>query len=132
MKLIDTHLHLWDPDQFSYPWLADLPAFQRRFGIEDYLDAVAGEDVQRAVFVECDVDGEQALDEVRAIQKLKGEHPLIAGLVASARPELPGSDAHIDALLELPNLRGIRRVLHVVPEEVSQSPCFFIEYSLTG
>ncbi|MFY8215585.1 MAG: amidohydrolase family protein [Chthoniobacterales bacterium] len=124
MKLIDTHLHLWDPDQFRYPWLAELPAFQRRFGIEDYLDAAAGAGIQRAVFVECDVDGEQSLDEARAIQKLAGEHPLIAGLVAGARPELPGFDAHIDALLELPNLRGIRRVLHVVPDDVSQSTDF--------
>lgn len=124
MKLIDTHLHLWDPDQFNYPWLADLPDFQRRFGLDDYLAATGGAEIVRAVFVECDVENGRALDEARAIQKLTGEHPLIAGLVASARPELPGFEAHIDALLELPSLRGIRRVLHVVPDEVSQSAGF--------
>jgi predicted TIM-barrel fold metal-dependent hydrolase len=124
VKLVDTHLHLWDPDQFRYPWLAELPAFQRRFGLEDYLPDAAGAEIVRAVFVECDVESGRGLDEARAVQRLAGENPLIAALVASARPELPGFDAHIDALLELPNLRGIRRVLHVVPDDVSQSAGF--------
>jgi predicted TIM-barrel fold metal-dependent hydrolase len=124
MKLVDTHLHLWNPEKFHYPWLADFPTLQHRFGFDDYLAAAGGAEIVRAVFVECDVECERAFDEARGIQKLAGEHPLIAGLVASARPELPGFDAQIDALLEFPNLRGIRRALHVVPDDVSQSSRF--------
>lgn len=58
-------MHLWDPERFRYPWLADLPALQRRFGVEDDQEAVAGADVQSAVLVECDVDGKPAAVAVR-------------------------------------------------------------------
>ena len=36
----------------------------------------------------------------------------------------PYSQSQIDALLRLPKLRGIRRVLHIAPDEISQGDLF--------
>jgi predicted TIM-barrel fold metal-dependent hydrolase len=124
MTRIDTHLHLWDLKQFPYSWCAGIPALNRTFTLADYREATAGLGVERAVFMECDVDEPHAPDEARHIQSLADADPFIAGLIASGRPERDDFPAQLETLLALPKLRGIRRVLHVVPDDVSTSDLF--------
>ncbi|MEI2723941.1 MAG: amidohydrolase [Verrucomicrobiota bacterium] len=124
MKIIDTHQHLWDLRQFPYSWCASLPVLNRSFGQDDYRAAAQDTGISKAVFVECDVDEPYALAEAQHIQSLVEQNPLIAGIVASARPERADFPAQLEALLPLSKLRGLRRVLHVVPDEVSQSALF--------
>lgn len=124
MHLVDTHQHLWDLGRLPYSWCAGLPALNRSFLLADYTAAAAGTPVTKTVFMECDVDNPHQLAEAQAVQSLADAHPLIAGLVASGRPENADFPAHLDALARLPKLRGLRRVLHVVPDTVSQQPLF--------
>ncbi len=124
MHLVDTHQHLWDTRRFPYSWCAGIPALNRSFLIRDYLAAAEGAGIAKTVFMECDVDEPHALDEARHIQELSEEYPLIAGIVAGARPERADFPRQLDALLDLPKLRGIRRVLHVAPDTTSQSEMF--------
>jgi predicted TIM-barrel fold metal-dependent hydrolase len=123
-RRIDTHQHLWDLERFDYSWTKGFPALCRSFRMEDYRAAASGLGVEKTVFVECDVDEPHALDEARQVEGLARQHPLIAGLVAAARPERADFPAQLDALLEFSRLRGIRRVLHVVPDEISRSGLF--------
>lgn len=137
MKRIDTHQHLWDLEQLPYSWCAGIPALNRSFRLLDYLAAARTVEIVKTVFVEGDVDEPNALAEATQIQSLAESHPLIAGIVAGARPERPDFDQQLTALRRLPKLRGIRRVLHVVPDEISQSVLFvenlrkLEEYGLT-
>lgn len=124
MKRIDTHQHLWDLRQFPYSWCAGIPALNRSFLLDDYLAAARGTGIGRTIFVECDVDEPHALAEAQVIQTLAERHPLIAGIVAAARPERTDFPEQLNELLKLPKLRGIRRVLHVVPDETSHSALF--------
>jgi len=124
MNRIDTHLHLWDLNRFSYAWCAEIPALNRSFLPADYRAAAHGTGIAKAVFVECDVDEPHALAEAQMIQQLAEGEPGIAGLIASARPERTDFPEQLEALLQLPKLRGLRRVLHVVPDATSQSPVF--------
>jgi len=124
MHLVDTHQHLWDLDRLPYSWCAGLPALNRSFRIDDYAAAAAGCGITKTVFMECDVDSPHQLAEAVAVQALADAHPLIAGLVASARPENADFPAQLEVLVRLPKLRGLRRVLHVVPDAVSQQPLF--------
>jgi predicted TIM-barrel fold metal-dependent hydrolase len=124
MKLIDTHQHLWDLRQFPYSWCAGIPKLNRTFNLEDYRAAAAGLEISKTIFMECDVDEPHLLAEAKHIQSLADAHPLIAGIVASARPERADFVAQLESLLALPKLRGIRRVLHVMPDELSQSAMF--------
>src|SRR5262245_15906841 len=124
MHLVDTHQHLWDLDQLPYSWCRGLPALNRSFRLPDYEAAIAGTPVAKAVFMEGDVDSPHQLAEARAVQAIADAHPLVAGLVASARPENADFPAQLEELAGLSKLRGLRRVLHVVPDAVSQQSLF--------
>lgn len=124
MKLVDTHQHLWDLEQFPCSWCAGIPKLNQSFRLSDYRAAASGVDVVRTVFMECDVDEPHQLDEARHIQTLSESDSLIAGIVASCRPERGGFREHLDELLKLPKLRGLRRVLHTQPDGLSQTPLF--------
>lgn len=124
MYLVDTHQHLWDLRQFPYSWCAGIPALNRTFSFDDYTKAAQGLGITKTVFMECDVDEPHALAEAEQIDLLARARPSITGIVASGRPEREGFEAHLDALAKLPMLRGIRRVLHTQPDELSQSELF--------
>ncbi len=122
--LIDTHQHLWDLTRFPYTWCADIPALNRSFLPADYAAAAAGLDIAKTVFVEADVDEPHALAEARHVQALADQNPWIAGIVASGRPEQDDFREHLEQLARLPKVRGLRRVLHTQPDELSQTPRF--------
>ncbi|MGH7976885.1 MAG: amidohydrolase family protein, partial [Limisphaerales bacterium] len=124
MKLIDTHQHLWDMEQFPYSWCAGIPVLNRSFRLDDYLAAARNLGIEKTIFVECDVDEPHSLGEAKHTQSLAEKNPLIAGIVVAARPERADFPRQLDDLVKLPKLRGLRRVLHVVPDEISQSALF--------
>ena len=125
MKIVDTHQHLWDKDLFQYAWLEPLPVLDRSFRLGDYSDATGGLEIAQTVFVECDVDEAQILDEALHVLRLandRGNH--IAGVVASGRPESDGFQAYLDKVSGHPQLKGIRRILHTHPDELGQGKMF--------
>ncbi len=125
MKIIDTHQHLWDKDLFHYAWLESLPKLDRSFRLSDYQEATRGLEIEKTVFVECDVDDEQVEDEALHILRL-AEQPgsRIAGVVASGRPEKDGFESHLEKLRGQPRLKGIRRILHTHPDELGRGKTF--------
>jgi predicted TIM-barrel fold metal-dependent hydrolase len=51
--------------------------------------------------------------------------PDVVGAIAAARPEHKSFADHLQRLAEtVPTLKGIRRILHTVPDEISQSDLF--------
>lgn len=124
MHLVDTHQHLWDLERFPYSWTEGIPALHRSFLVDDYHAAAADSGITKSVFVECDVDPPHLLDEARWVSGLATANPSIAGMVASCRPDEDGFEAHLEALGELPLVRGLRRVLHTQPDELSRRSKF--------
>jgi predicted TIM-barrel fold metal-dependent hydrolase len=124
MYIVDTHQHLWDLQRFPYSWCAGIPALNRSFLFDDYVAASEGCGIEKTVFMECDVDEPYQIEEARHIQALAEQHPLIAGIVASARPERDDFDDQLDQLAALSKLRGVRRVLHTQPDELSRTDLF--------
>ncbi len=122
--LIDTHQHLIYPDRLRYPWTSDVPALDgRRFGLADYKALTEGLGVAGTLFME--VDAEDHVAEAEAIAALaKAPDSGILGLIASCRPEEgAGFEAWLDRAPDL-GIVGYRRVLHVVPDELSQGAVF--------
>jgi len=124
VHLVDTHQHLWDLTQFPYSWCSDIPALNRSFQLQEYQAAAAGLNITKTIFVECDVDERHALAEAHHVSVLAESQPLIAGLVASGRPEHEDFETHLENLVGLSKIRGLRRVLHTQPDELSQSTRF--------
>jgi predicted TIM-barrel fold metal-dependent hydrolase len=125
MRIVDTHQHLWDLDLFRYSWLDSLPTLNRSFRMPDYLSAIQGLDVAKSVHLEADVDEPHMLAETLHLLKLADEvdNPLEA-VVACGRPEKRDFQSYLDKIIGHPKLKGIRRVLHTQPDELSQSKTF--------
>jgi predicted TIM-barrel fold metal-dependent hydrolase len=133
MKIVDTHQHLWDKDLFRYAWLEPLPKLDRSFRLSDYRDATSGLEIEKTVFVECDVDESQMMDEALHILGLADDSGnRIAGIVASGRPERDGFEAHLDALAAHAKVKGVRRILHTGPNEVGQGKMFMENVARLG
>ena len=128
--MIDTHIHLLEPERFTYDWTKGFPALCGRFDLSDYQKASADTGIQAGVFME--VDCEESADEARYFCSL-AEQPggLIQAVVASVRPESPDFERNLEAIAH-PRLTGIRRVLHTQPDELSQSSLFRENVSRLG
>jgi predicted TIM-barrel fold metal-dependent hydrolase len=125
MKIVDTHQHLWDKDLFHYAWLQPLPSLDRSFRLNHYSDATRRLEIEKTVFVECDVDEAQVMDEALHVLRLADDASnRIAGVVASGRPEKDGFEASLDKVATQPKLKGIRRILHTHPDELGQGKMF--------
>lgn len=120
--MIDTHVHILEPGQFTYQWTAAFPQLQGRFGLSDYLAAARDCGITGGVFME--VDCEESADEARHFCEVAtGPEGFLRAVVAAGRPESADFVRHLDAIAH-PRLTGIRRVLHTQPDELSRSQLF--------
>ena len=133
MKIIDTHQHLIYPEQFSYPWCKDIPALAGKpFRLEEYRAAAHGTGISQTLFMDAGVDEPHTQAETEFFLQLATQPETgIVGVLATCRPEQEDFPAQLEALLH-PKLKGLRRILHVVPDEVSQTPVFLKNLALVA
>ncbi len=130
--IFDTHLHLIDRSHLSYPWLTGLPALNQDWGYDDYADAAQRVGITKALHMEVDVATADIDRETAWIAKLAAQRgSLICGVISSARPETDGFDAWLERA-DRNIIRGVRRVLHVLPDEVSQDARFRLNLRKLG
>ena len=123
--LIDTHLHLIDQSALSYPWLSGVEALNRDFLYEEYARQAHRAGITHALHMEVDVAVSDIEAETGTVAGLAGrEGSLIAGAISSCRPEDDGFAAFLERQLANPLVKGFRRVLHVMPDGLSESPLF--------
>lgn len=124
MHLIDTHLHLIYRNRLGYGWTSGIPALATGdFSLDDYGALTAGLGVEGALFMEAGVDDADYQTEARFVAGLIGKGGLL-GQIASCRPEEDaGFDDWLDECAGL-HVHGFRRILHVMPDALSQSPTF--------
>lgn len=124
MRLIDTHQHLILRNRLGYGWTEGIPALASGdFTPADYVTLTHGKGVIGSLFMETGVDDTDYQREARLIAGLVGQGGLL-GQIASCRPETAqGFDAWLDECATL-NVKGFRRILHVVDDSLSQSTIF--------
>ena len=125
MKIVDTHQHLLYPDRLPYSWCRGIPAFEGKpFRLEEYHAAAQGTGITETLFMEVDVDEPQMKAEADFFLQLASQPDSgIIGVLSACRPEHADFPAHLESILH-PKLKGLRRVLHTQPDELSQSPLF--------
>jgi predicted TIM-barrel fold metal-dependent hydrolase len=125
MEIIDTHQHLWDLDQFPYSWTSNQPALNRSFRPSDYREAARDLTIAKSVHVEADVDEGFMIEEtLHALSLARDDDNPIAGVVAAARPEYDGFREYIDRIAGQRLLKGLRRILHTEPDDLSTTATF--------
>lgn len=124
IPLLDTHQHLLYRDRLGYGWADGLPALAGQdFTLDNYAALTAGRGISGTLFMEADAD--DYAREARVVAALaKAPDSGILGLIAACRPEDTAAfTAWLDEVADLP-IVGLRRILHEVPDDVSQGAAF--------
>ncbi len=122
MRIVDTHLHLIYQDKFSYPWLSGVPQLNKQWTVESYFAEAEKLGIETALHMEVDVAEQEMEDESRFV--LDGLDPRIGGAIAAGRPEHVDFPRHLERLAAIGGVKGIRRVLHTQPDDLSQGELF--------
>jgi predicted TIM-barrel fold metal-dependent hydrolase len=121
IEIVDTHLHLVYLARFTYPWLADVPPLNRDFTLESYRPQAEAAGIAQAIHMEVDV---AEADQVRETAFVTALGSPVAAAISSCRPEGKDFPAQLHRLASNPKVRGLRRILHTSPDELSQTPIF--------
>lgn len=123
--LVDTHLHLIDKSRLSYPWITDVPPLDRDFLYGEYARDALRAGITDVLHMEVDVAPGDISGEVEFVRE-QSRQPgsLIRGAISACRPEDAAFPAAVERALADPFVKGFRRVLHVVPDDVSRAALF--------
>ena len=109
MRVVDAHVHLWDPRLLRYTWL-DGTALDRLIDATT-LRAASGT-VTDFVVVQADCADTQGLAEVGWLVEQSAQLPGLRGIVAFAPLERgAGVRDHLGALRAIPTVVGVRRLI---------------------
>jgi predicted TIM-barrel fold metal-dependent hydrolase len=131
IQIIDTHQHLWDLSRHRYSWTAGSEKLNRSFTPGDYSDAAAALPSKvrliGAVHVEADVDEPDMAAETDWVLSMCADPAMpTTAAVACCRPERSPAEfaKFLDRFTGNKHLKGVRRVLHTQPDELSQQAGF--------
>lgn len=122
IPFVDAHIHLWDLDKISYPWLTppfssdsvngDVSPIAKTYLLKDYENDAANWNVVAAVHVDAGAAAEAALDETRWLQAMTDEKGRPDAIVAFAALHDPDVERLLEAHSEHKNVRGIRHIVN--------------------
>lgn len=123
--IIDTHLHIVDQSALRYPWLSGAPALDRTFSYEEYAREARRGGISQTLHMEVDVAPEDIEAEIDyVVAKAREPGSLLVGKIAACRPENDDFAAHLDKVRANPFVKGLRRILHTLPDDLSEGTIF--------
>ena len=126
ISLLDTHQHLVYREKASYGWTKDIPSLaEGNFTLDDYKTLTEGLGIGGTLFMETGVDDPDYQQETRFVKSLaENADDGMIGLISSIRPESDeGFETWLEETIEM-GVVGYRRILHVMPDDTSQSDIF--------
>ena len=115
--IVDSHVHLLDPERFSYSWTAGAPSLNRQVLPADLMATAAPVKIDGFVFVEVDVDLPQHVAEAEWVDGLAKTEPALKGMVAALPLEQGlAVEADLEELLRLKTFRAVRRLIQSQPD----------------
>ena len=116
LPIIDTHVHLWVTNKLNYPWIDNIPALKRPFLLEDYKSATGFLQVEAVVFMQCEADPSQAMEEAKWVISLAQDYPRIKAIIPRV-PVEKGEETRpfLEELRASPLVKGVRRLIQSEP-----------------
>ena len=123
--LYDTHLHLIYPNKLRYPWLDSFEVLNKPSTFDTYLTRAHRVGITGCLHMEVDVAEDQIKEETALVADLMAlpQSPM-RGAISACRPEDPNFPEFLDWAQSVPTIKGFRRVLHVMPDGLSQTDTF--------
>jgi L-fuconolactonase len=116
-RLVDSHIHFWDPRVLHYDWLSELPVLNRRFTPAELAQAAANIPLEKIVFVQADCATSEMLNEVAWVSRLAASEPRIQGIVAFAPLEQLDARDALTMLRHNPLVKGVRRLIQTEADD---------------
>lgn len=122
LPIIDTHQHLWDLSRLKLSWLEPGGELTRSYVMDDYLRAIEGLNVQRAVYMEVAAATDQLVDEAEYVIDLcrRKVGPTVAAVIGG-RPAEDSFRAYITRYKDSPYVKGVR---HILPAPVDRKSLY--------
>lgn len=128
-KVVDAHIHYWDPGRLAYPWLSSVPSIAQPH-LPEHLQAQESRTdrfrLEKIVFVQAGAQSEDALREARWIDELAStQEPRIEGIIADA-PVHRGREVArtLEALQAIARVKGVRSLIQGQPPGHAVTPAF--------
>ncbi len=110
--IVDSHVHIFDPANLSYPEISQVESLRRAFLPADFRAACGEVDVGEIVFLEVAVADHQCIDEALWVQDQAKIDPRIKAIVANLPLEGGAAiESDLARLAEIPLVRGVRRLI---------------------
>jgi L-fuconolactonase len=110
---IDAHQHFWTLSRGDYGWLTPaLAPLYRDFGPADLRPLLANAGISRTILVQA----APTIAETRFMLDIARDNDFVAGVVGWVDMEAPDAPAQIAALQKAGKLRGIRPMIHDIPD----------------
>jgi len=118
IPIVDSHVHLYDPNVHRMTWLDGNALLNRRYDTRDFREHTRGVEVESLVFLEMAVDPAYGVLEANWVDQLVQKDPIIGGIVAWA-PIMDGERvrSYLQALKEVgPRVKGVRFLQQTVAD----------------
>lgn len=124
--IVDSHLHVYDTDRLSYPFIMKVEPLKGAFLPADYRRECRDLAIDKMVFVEVAIADDQFIEEAEWVSReAAAADPGIAAIVAMAPVEKgPAVEADLERLATIPLVRGVRRLLENRPDDFCLQPDF--------
>ena len=139
-RFVDAHVHLWDLQRLSYPWLTppfdtigvngDVSPIARTYLLDDYLADAEGWNVTGLVHVDAGAEAKDALSESDWLQDMADSRGMPDAIIAFAALDDPDVEALLERHADHDNVRGIRHIANwhedpaktYTPRDVTRDP----------
>lgn len=123
MRVVDSHLHLWDPAALDYAWLEG-PLAHTFSDIEIVDDALDGVDEEVSIFVQADPVEGQSLAEMRWVDSIALQSGVVAAVAGARLDRGAETEQHLDALSGHERVVGVRHLLQAEADGFARGAAF--------
>lgn len=116
--IVDTHVHLWDPEHFRMSWLDGNSVLNKRYDLAEYRQHTEELTIEAMVYLQVEVEPPYALLEAEWVAERAKVEPRLQAIVAWAPLEYgEQARAFLAALKRIsPLVKGIRRIIQFEPD----------------
>lgn len=110
-KIIDPHMHLWDTERSSYPWLLQEPGLPQPYLLKDYLAETEQIHIEKAVHIQAGIARELSVQETAWISELSHTSNFPLAIVGYVDLSKNTAEQTLAEHLQYPEFTGIRLIL---------------------
>ena len=120
-KIIDTHIHFWDLNKYSYDWInkSSNDQLKKNYLLDNFLEDSKILNLVKVVHVEANINIQNNINETRWLQSIANTNVkgMPNGIIGFIDLTNDCAEEHLELHMQFSNFRGIRQILRYEKEE---------------